>query len=106
VIFRQKIADLSFRSGLGIEIFFAHLDRFRRSIVDLEPYPDNYSSTRADTWVAANPLAFAIRRIVSGDGKVAALKKHPTVITVARYEHPVFVTFAGTRRAKIQANVV
>ena len=46
-----------------------------------------------------NSGRFEFSRIVSRGSEVVALKKHPAVITVARYEHPVFATFAGTRRA-------
>ena len=111
----------------------------------------------ADTWATANPLAYAIRRIVkdffknnddyyvvcgmqsvdgdtaqvppqiaeelslpciayatkaefksgrfeftqiiSGGSQVVAAKKLPAVITVAKYEYPLFATFAATRQA-------
>ena len=111
----------------------------------------------ADTWATANPLAYAIRKIVSeilnedsdyyivcgmqsvdgdtaqvppqiaqemsvpciayvtgaefkngrfeftqiiaGGSQVVVPRKLPAVVTVAKYEYPLFATFAGTRRA-------
>ncbi|MHC4646122.1 MAG: FAD-binding protein [Planctomycetota bacterium] len=42
---------------------------------------------------------FEFTRIISGGSQVVAAKKLPAVITVAKYEYPLFATFAGTRRA-------
>ena len=42
---------------------------------------------------------FEFTRIISGGSQVVAAKKLPAVITVAKYEHPLFATFAGTRQA-------
>ena len=42
---------------------------------------------------------FEFTRIISGGSQVAAAKKLPAVITVAKYEYPLFATFAATRRA-------
>jgi len=42
---------------------------------------------------------FEFTRIISGGSQVVAAKKTPVVITVAKYEYPLFATFAGTRRA-------
>jgi electron transfer flavoprotein alpha subunit len=42
---------------------------------------------------------FGFTRIISGGNQVVAAKKSPAVITVAKYEYPLFATFAGTRRA-------
>jgi len=42
---------------------------------------------------------FEFTRIISGGSQVVAARKLPTVITVAKYEHTLFATFAGTRRA-------
>ena len=44
-----------------------------------------------------NRLEFT--RIISGGSQVVAARKMPAVITVARYEYPLFATFAGTRQA-------
>ncbi|MHC4619757.1 MAG: FAD-binding protein [Planctomycetota bacterium] len=43
---------------------------------------------------------FEFTRIISGGSQVVAARKLPAVITVAKYEYPVFATFAGTRRAE------
>jgi len=42
---------------------------------------------------------FEFTRIISGGSQVAAAKKLPAVVTVAKYEFPLFATFAGTRWA-------
>lgn len=42
---------------------------------------------------------FEFTRIISGGSQVVAAKKKPVVITVAKYEYPLFATFALTRRA-------
>jgi len=42
---------------------------------------------------------FEFTRIISGGSQVVAAGKVPAVITVARYEYPLFATFAATRRA-------
>jgi electron transfer flavoprotein alpha subunit len=42
---------------------------------------------------------FEFTRIISGGSQVTAAKKLPAVITVAKYEYPMFATFAATRRA-------
>jgi electron transfer flavoprotein alpha subunit len=42
---------------------------------------------------------FEFTRIISGGSQVVAAKKLPAVVTVAKYEYPLFATFAGTRRA-------
>jgi electron transfer flavoprotein alpha subunit len=42
---------------------------------------------------------FEFTRIISGGSQVVAAKKLPAVITVAKYEYPLFATFAATRRA-------
>ena len=42
---------------------------------------------------------FEFTRIISGGSQVVAAKKVPAVITVAKYEYPLFATFSGTRRA-------
>lgn len=42
---------------------------------------------------------FEFTRIISGGSQVVAAKKLPAVITVAKYEYPLFATLAGTRRA-------
>ncbi|MEE9370048.1 MAG: FAD-binding protein, partial [Sedimentisphaerales bacterium] len=43
---------------------------------------------------------FEFTRIISGGSQVVAAKKLPVVITVAKYEYPLFATFSATRRAK------
>ena len=42
---------------------------------------------------------FEFTRIIRGGSQVAAAKKPPAVITVAKYEYPLFATFAAARRA-------
>jgi electron transfer flavoprotein alpha subunit len=42
---------------------------------------------------------FEFTRIISGGSQVVAAKKLPAVITVAKYEYPLFATFAATRCA-------
>ena len=42
---------------------------------------------------------FEFTRIISGGSQVVAAGKLPAVITVAKYEYPLFATFAATRRA-------
>ena len=44
-----------------------------------------------------NRLEFT--RIISGGSQTVAAKKLPAVITVAKYEYPLFATFAASRRA-------
>ena len=42
---------------------------------------------------------FEFTRIISGGSQVVAARKLPVVVTVAKYEYPLFATFAQTRRA-------
>jgi electron transfer flavoprotein alpha subunit len=42
---------------------------------------------------------FEFSRIISGGSQIVAAEKLPAVITVAKYEYPLFATFAATRRA-------
>jgi electron transfer flavoprotein alpha subunit len=42
---------------------------------------------------------FEFTRIISGGSQVVAAKKLPAVVTIAKYDYPLFATFAGTRRA-------
>ncbi len=42
---------------------------------------------------------FEFTRIISGGSQVVAVKKKPAVLTVAKYEYPLFATFAATRQA-------
>ncbi|MGA2093887.1 MAG: electron transfer flavoprotein subunit beta, partial [Sedimentisphaerales bacterium] len=42
---------------------------------------------------------FEFTRIISGGSQIVAAKKAPAVVTVAKYEYPLFATFANTRRA-------
>jgi electron transfer flavoprotein alpha subunit len=42
---------------------------------------------------------FEFTRIISGGSQIVAPKKAPAVVTVAKYEYPLFATFAATRRA-------
>jgi len=42
---------------------------------------------------------FEFTRIISGGSQVVAARQLPAVVTVAKYEYPVFATVAGTRRA-------
>ncbi|RPJ25457.1 MAG: electron transfer flavoprotein subunit beta/FixA family protein, partial [Planctomycetaceae bacterium] len=43
---------------------------------------------------------FEFTRIISGGSQIVATKKLPAVVTVAKYEYPLFATFGGTRWAK------
>jgi len=42
---------------------------------------------------------FEFTRIISGGSQVTAVKKLPAVITVAKYEYPLFATFSAARKA-------
>jgi len=42
---------------------------------------------------------FEFTRIIRGGNQVVAARKPPAVITVAKYDYPLFATFAATRRA-------
>ncbi len=42
---------------------------------------------------------FEFTRIISGGSQVVAAKKLPAVVTVAKYEYPLFATFTKTRQA-------
>jgi len=42
---------------------------------------------------------FEFTRIISGGSQVVAARKLPAVITVAKYDYPLFATFAAARRA-------
>ncbi len=42
---------------------------------------------------------FEFECIISGGSQVVTVKKLPAVVTVAKYEYPLFTTFAATRRA-------
>jgi electron transfer flavoprotein alpha subunit len=42
---------------------------------------------------------FEFTRIISGGSQVVAAKRTPVVVTVAKYEYPLFATFAASRRA-------
>jgi len=42
---------------------------------------------------------FEFTRIISGGSQVVAAKELPAVITVAKYEYPLFATFAASRQA-------
>jgi len=42
---------------------------------------------------------FEFTRIISGGSQTVAAKKPPVVITVAKYEYPLFASFTATRRA-------
>ncbi|MHC4483061.1 MAG: electron transfer flavoprotein subunit beta/FixA family protein [Planctomycetota bacterium] len=48
---------------------------------------------------------FEFTRIISGGSQVVAARKLPAVITVAKYEYPLFATFAAARRAATMAKV-
>lgn len=48
---------------------------------------------------------FEFTRIISGGSQTVATKKMPAVITVAKYEYPLFATFSGTRWGN-QAEVI
>ena len=52
------------------------------------------------TGVEYNNKRFEFTRIISGGSQVVAAKKLPCVITVAKYEYPMFASFAATRKAK------
>ncbi len=152
-----KIIALTMGPPMAAEVLRYSLSRCADSAVLLT----DAALGGADTWATANPLAFAIRRIVkeifngsndyyiisgmqsvdgdtaqvppqiaeelnlpciayatkaefhsrrfeftriiSGGSQTVALKNPPAVITVAKYEYPLFSTFAATRRAnKIQ----
>ena len=43
---------------------------------------------------------FTFKRIISGGSQVVAARNHPVVLTVAKYEYPLFASLAGTRRAR------
>ena len=43
---------------------------------------------------------FTFKRIISGGSQVVASRNHPVVLTVAKYEYPLFASLAGTRRAR------
>ena len=43
--------------------------------------------------------SFAFNRIISGGSQVVAAKKLPAVITVAKYDYPIYAGFSATRRA-------
>jgi electron transfer flavoprotein alpha subunit len=48
---------------------------------------------------------FEFTQIISGGSQVVAAKKQPVVVTVAKYEYPLFATFSATRRAnKMEIN--
>ncbi len=42
---------------------------------------------------------FEFTRIISGGSQIVAAEKLPAVVTVAKYEYPLFAAFAATRRA-------
>ncbi len=42
---------------------------------------------------------FTFKRIISGGSQVVAARNLPVVLTVAKYEYPLFASLAGTRRA-------
>ncbi len=42
---------------------------------------------------------FEFTKIISGGSQIVTSKKLPVVVTVAKYEYPLFATFAGTRKA-------
>ncbi len=42
---------------------------------------------------------FEFTRIISGGSQIVAARKLPVVVTIAKYDYPLFATFAGTRRA-------
>jgi electron transfer flavoprotein alpha subunit len=42
---------------------------------------------------------FEFTRIISGGSQAVATRRLPAVVTVAKYEYPLFATFAGSRRA-------
>jgi len=51
------------------------------------------------TDIERNNDRFEFTRIISGGSQVVTTKTKPAVVTVAKYEFPVFPTFANTRRA-------
>ncbi|MBU1259654.1 MAG: FAD-binding protein [Planctomycetes bacterium] len=51
------------------------------------------------TNVKYNEGRFEFTRIISGGNQIAAVRSTPAVITVAKYEYPLFATFAGYRQA-------
>ncbi len=51
------------------------------------------------TDVKYNNGRFEFTKIISGGNQVAAVRKAPAVITVAKYEEPLFATFSRTRQA-------
>lgn len=42
---------------------------------------------------------FVFRRIISGGSQVLRAKSKPCIITVSKYEYPLFASFSGTRKA-------
>jgi electron transfer flavoprotein alpha subunit len=48
---------------------------------------------------------FEFTRIISGGSQIVQAKKTPVVVTVAKYEYPLFATFAATRRA-VQTEII
>jgi electron transfer flavoprotein alpha subunit len=52
------------------------------------------------TGADCNNGRFEFTRIISGGSQVVAPRNLPAVITVAKYEYPLFATFAATRRAE------
>ncbi len=42
---------------------------------------------------------FIFTRIISGGSQVVAARRTPCIITVAKYEYPLYASFSGTRRA-------
>jgi hypothetical protein len=51
------------------------------------------------TDVAYQNNRFEFTRIISGGSQLVGSKNKPAIVTVAKYEFPLFPTFAGTRRA-------
>ncbi len=51
------------------------------------------------TDVEHNGQGFAFTRIITGGRQVVRAKHAPAVITVAKYEYPMFASFTGTRKA-------
>ncbi|MDO8301828.1 MAG: electron transfer flavoprotein subunit beta/FixA family protein, partial [Sedimentisphaerales bacterium] len=149
-----KIVCLTMGPPMADEVLRYGLSRF----ADLAVLLTDRALGGADTWATANPLSFAIRRIVkelfggnddyfivsgmqsvdgdtaqvpaqiaeelklpcvayatgveyknkrfeftriiSGGSQVVAARKLPCVITVAKYEYPMFASLAATRKAK------
>jgi electron transfer flavoprotein alpha subunit len=52
------------------------------------------------TDVKYNEGRFEFTKIISGGNQIAAVRSAPAVITVAKYEEPLFATFAKTRQAE------